>query len=90
MGSDYGGVNRERRVDQVVVNHGTLPLDELYFELKPQSVNEGAGQLYGAACGSANRVAHQHRRAVSNYSALAMPCPPAIPTLPSLMRCVCA
>ena len=42
VGSDYGGVNRERRVDQVVVNHGTLPLDELYFELKPQSVNEGA------------------------------------------------
>ena len=42
VGSDYGGVNKERRVDQVVVNHGTLPLDELYFELKPQSVNEGA------------------------------------------------
>ncbi len=42
VGSDYGGVNKERRVDQVVVNHGTLPLDDLYFELKPQSVNEGA------------------------------------------------
>jgi hypothetical protein len=25
---------QQRRVDQVVVNHGTLPLDELYFELK--------------------------------------------------------
>ncbi len=42
VGSDYGDVNKERRVDQVVVNHGTLPLDDLYFELKPQSVNEGA------------------------------------------------
>ena len=42
VGSDYGGVNKERRVDQVVVNHGTLPLDDLYFELKPQSANEGA------------------------------------------------
>ena len=25
------------RVDQVVVKHGTVPLDDLYFELKPQS-----------------------------------------------------
>ena len=42
LGSDYGGVSRERRVDQVVVNHGTRPLDDLYFELKPQSANAGA------------------------------------------------
>jgi N-methyl-L-proline demethylase len=42
IGSDYGGVNRERLFDQVVVNQGTLPLDELYFELKPHSRNEGA------------------------------------------------
>ncbi|WBU58320.1 NADH:flavin oxidoreductase [Paracoccus sediminicola] len=41
LGSDYGGVSRERVVDQVVVNHGTRPLDELYFELKPQSRNLG-------------------------------------------------
>ena len=42
VGSDYGGVRRERHVDQVVVNHGTRPLDDLYFELKPLSGNEGA------------------------------------------------
>jgi NADPH-dependent 2,4-dienoyl-CoA reductase/sulfur reductase-like enzyme len=42
VGSDYGGVRKERRIDQVVVNHGTRPLDELYFELKPQSSNQGA------------------------------------------------
>ncbi|MEO6625281.1 MAG: NADH:flavin oxidoreductase [Burkholderiaceae bacterium] len=42
VGSDYGGVHKERRVDQVVVNHGTRPLDELYFELKPLSANQGA------------------------------------------------
>lgn len=42
VGSDYGGVNQERIVDQVVVNHGTIPLDELYFELKPHSSNLGA------------------------------------------------
>lgn len=41
VGSDYGGVARQRTVDQVVVNHGTIPLDELYFELKPLSSNLG-------------------------------------------------
>lgn len=48
IGSDYGAVVCERRVDQVIVNHGTRPLDELYFELKPASTNLGAvdyGQL---------------------------------------------
>jgi len=42
LGSDYGGVHKERVVDQVVVNHGTLPLEDLYFELKPMSSNAGA------------------------------------------------
>ena len=42
LSSDYGGVLNTRHVDQVVVNHGTLPLDELYFELKPRSTNLGA------------------------------------------------
>ena len=41
LGSDYGGFTRERRVDQVVVNHGTRPLDELYFELRDGSSNHG-------------------------------------------------
>ncbi len=41
IGSDYGGVQRERRVDQVVGNHGTRPLDDLYFDLRPGSSNMG-------------------------------------------------
>ena len=41
VGSDYTDVNKPRQVDQVVVNHGTLPLDEVYFELKPDSSNLG-------------------------------------------------
>ncbi|MCX2725263.1 NADH:flavin oxidoreductase [Roseibium salinum] len=41
IGSDYGGIAKRRPFDQVVVNHGTIPLDELYFELKPASVNHG-------------------------------------------------
>ncbi|WP_212631920.1 NADH:flavin oxidoreductase [Pseudomonas sp. KB-10] len=40
--SDYGGVRKQRQVDQVVINHGTRPLDDLYLELKPLSRNRGA------------------------------------------------
>ena len=40
-GSDYGATPREREVDQIVVNHGTRPLDDLYLELKPHSTNLG-------------------------------------------------
>jgi N-methyl-L-proline demethylase len=42
IGSDYGDVRKERFFDQVVVNHGTRPLDELYYKLKPLSKNLGA------------------------------------------------
>ncbi len=42
IGSDYHDRREERIVDQVVVEHGTLPLDELYFALKPSSSNLGA------------------------------------------------
>ncbi len=41
IGSDYSKITEERRVDQVFIEHGTLPLDELYFELKPFSKNLG-------------------------------------------------
>ncbi len=41
VGSDYGGVAKQRTFDQVVINHGTIPLDDIYFELKPRSSNLG-------------------------------------------------
>ncbi|MCR8549808.1 NADH:flavin oxidoreductase [Salipiger sp. P9] len=41
LGSDYSPATAERLVDQVVVNRGTRPLDELYFELKPGARNQG-------------------------------------------------
>jgi len=41
IGSDYGARTEERRVDQVVVEHGTLPVDELYWALLPSSNNLG-------------------------------------------------
>ena len=40
--SDYtGGAIATRLVDQIVVEHGTVPLDDLYFDLKPLSSNLG-------------------------------------------------
>ena len=43
LSSDFAeGWRAERRVDQVVVEHGTLPLDDLYLALKPLSKNVGA------------------------------------------------
>lgn len=47
IGSDYSDRVEEREVDQVVVEHGTLPLDEVYFDLKPHSRNGGEVD-YGA------------------------------------------
>ena len=41
IGTDYDGTTKERVVDQIVVNNGTLPLDDLYFELIPHSTNGG-------------------------------------------------
>lgn len=41
IGSDYVGISFEREFDQIVVNDGTRPMDDLYFELKPLSRNLG-------------------------------------------------
>ncbi len=42
IGTDYSDLRQSKIYDQVVINHGTLPMDDLYFELKPQSSNLGA------------------------------------------------
>ncbi len=41
IGTDYSDFCEERLFDQVIVNQGTLPLDGLYFDLKPLSRNRG-------------------------------------------------
>ncbi len=42
IGTDYSDHTHTKEYDQVVVNYGTLPLDDLYLELKPLSLNGGA------------------------------------------------
>lgn len=42
IGTDYSSWREVRDFDQVVINHGTRPMDEIYFDLKPRSRNKGA------------------------------------------------
>jgi len=42
IGTDYSDHTHTAQYDQVVMNYGTLPLDELYFDLRDQSSNVGA------------------------------------------------
>ena len=42
IGTDYSDYTATSEYDQVVVNYGTLPVGDLYFELKPLSSNGGA------------------------------------------------
>ncbi|MGB3246847.1 MAG: N-methylproline demethylase, partial [Sulfitobacter sp.] len=42
IGTDYSDHSYQAEYDQVVLNYGTIPLDSLYFVLKPLSSNKGA------------------------------------------------
>lgn len=42
IGTDYSDYAYEKSYDQVVVNYGTLPQEDLYFDLRPLSFNGGA------------------------------------------------
>ena len=41
IGTDYSDLSRSETYDQVVLNYGTLPMADLYFELKEKSSNRG-------------------------------------------------
>ena len=42
IGTDYSDRVTHADYDQIVLNYGTMPLADLYFELRPLSSNEGA------------------------------------------------
>ncbi|HEX6012353.1 MAG TPA: FAD-dependent oxidoreductase, partial [Geminicoccaceae bacterium] len=50
--NEYSGEAVERAVDQVVVEHGTLPADELYHGLKDGSKNGGEVDVDGLVAGA--------------------------------------
>jgi len=56
IGTDYSDFAMTKHYDQVVVNYGTMPLDELYFDLKPLSSNAGAVDYDALIAGQPQRV----------------------------------
>jgi N-methyl-L-proline demethylase len=50
-----------------VVNHGTRPMDELYFELKPQSRNEGVVDYNALIAGHPQNVAQSSGQGFALY-----------------------
>ena len=42
IGTDYSDFTKEQDYDQIVVNYGTMPLDDLYLDLRAHSRNDGA------------------------------------------------
>ena len=56
IGTDYSDHLSEQYYDQVVVNYGTLPMDDLYFDLKPLSSNLGAVDYDALIDGQAQKV----------------------------------
>ncbi len=56
IGTDYSDLITTKTYDQVVVNYGTLPLDDLYFELKPMSCNGGAVNYDDLISGAAQTI----------------------------------
>lgn len=56
IGTDYSDHCYQDEYDQIIFNYGTLPLDELYFELKPLSSNLGEVDHQSLIDGVAQKV----------------------------------
>ena len=56
IGTDYSDHTQTTEYDQVIVNYGTMPLDDLYLELKPLSSNGGAVDHEALIKGEAQQV----------------------------------
>ncbi len=56
IGTDYSDFTSEKTYDQVVVNYGTMPMDELYFDLKPLSSNHGAVDYEALVAGQPQQI----------------------------------
>jgi 2,4-dienoyl-CoA reductase-like NADH-dependent reductase (Old Yellow Enzyme family) len=54
--NEYTHANIERSVEQIVVEHGTLPLDELYLGLREQSSNGGELDLEALISGKPQKI----------------------------------
>ncbi len=56
VGTDYSDHRRDKHYDQIVVNYGTMPLADLYFDLKTLSVNAGEVDYDALLQGNAQQI----------------------------------
>ena len=87
--NEYSDVEEERHVDQVVVEHGTLPAAELFHALAPKARNEGELDIAALIAGRPRR-SPPTRTASSCSSASATRWRAATSTPPSTTPCACA
>ena len=55
--NEYSDMEEERQVDQVVVEHGTLPAAELFHDLAPKARNEGELDIAALIAGHPQEIA---------------------------------
>ena len=64
IGSDYSDKTESKEISQVIVEHGTIPVDDLYFQLKKNSINEGVIDYKNLIKGSFNEI---NKNSKGNY-----------------------
>jgi len=56
IGTDYSDFTTQKSYDQVVLNYGTLPNDDLYQALRPASINHGEVDHDALICGQPQAI----------------------------------
>ena len=64
IGSDYSDKTESKEISQEIIEHGTIPVDDLYFQLKKNSINEGAVDYKTLIKGSVNEI---NKNSKGNY-----------------------
>ena len=67
IATDYSDHTDVHEYDQVVVNYGTMPLDELYYALKPESKNGGAVDQAALIAGEPQNVVRNAKGSFQLY-----------------------
>ncbi|ABF62111.1 NADH:flavin oxidoreductase/NADH oxidase (plasmid) [Ruegeria sp. TM1040] len=63
IGTDYSNFTTQKSYDQVVLNYGALPNDDLYQALRPASINHGEVDHDALICGQPQAITRNPRGA---------------------------
>jgi len=56
IGTDYSPLRSQKTYDQIILNKGVIPMEDLYFDLKPLSSNQGAVDYEALIDGRAQKI----------------------------------